>query len=149
MTPFGGALLAPHAQNKHTAMTCAYRRSYFINLSSEIIVKHMRRDLFGSMVCKNVAFFDKSKTGDLTNRLAADTTVIANTLTETVSMALRGAGSMVMGTAFMVYSSWELALVAGLTLFPLVGVTRVYGAYVGRIVAGTEAPDTRRFVHPL
>mmetsp|Transcript_16760 Transcript_16760/g.20294 ORF Transcript_16760/g.20294 Transcript_16760/m.20294 type:complete len:678 (+) Transcript_16760:66-2099(+) len=108
--------------------TCG--RSYFINLSSEIIVKNMRANLFSAIMRKPIFFFDKSKTGDLVNRISSDTTIVSNTLTESVSMALRGVSTTIVGTGFLFYTCPNLALVSTGTLLPLLLLGRFYGNFI-------------------
>lgn len=108
-------------------------RSYFINISGEIVTKSLRDKLFQSVAGKTATFFDKAKSGDLLNRLSADTTLISSSLTESVSMALRGLGSVCIGTGFLFYTSWELACVACGTLLPFVLMTRIYGKYIKKL----------------
>jgi ABC-type bacteriocin/lantibiotic exporter with double-glycine peptidase domain len=107
-------------------------RSYYINLAAEIIVRHLRTDLFADVLRKEVEFFDRNKTGDLMNRLSADATLIGSVLTESVSMALRSVGTLTLGTAFLFYTSWELALVSTASLVPMLLLSRVYGDFIKR-----------------
>jgi ABC-type multidrug transport system fused ATPase/permease subunit len=55
-----------------------------------------RNLLFSSVMRKNVAFFDKNKTGELVNRLSADSQLVSQTITQQVSDGLR---SVVMTSA--------------------------------------------------
>jgi hypothetical protein len=105
-------------------------RSYFINLALEKIGQHLRRDLFGSYLDKEVEFFDRNKTGDLMNRLSADTAIIGTAVTESVSIAIRGVATLTLGTGFLFYTSWELALVSTATLLPIMLLSRVYGSFI-------------------
>jgi len=107
-------------------------RSYFINLATEKIVQHLRIDLFKDILGKEVEFFDRNKTGDLMNRLSADTSLIGSALTESVSMAIRGAATMALGTGFLFYTSWELALVSTASLLPMLILSRLYGQFIKR-----------------
>jgi ATP-binding cassette, subfamily B (MDR/TAP), member 10 len=48
-------------------------RAYSFSIAGERIVANLRRQLFNSTICQDIAFFDKTKTGELLNRLASDT----------------------------------------------------------------------------
>lgn len=105
-----------------------FGRSYFMNLTTETIVKHLRLNLFKDLVKnKKAEFFDTSKTGDLVNRLSSDTTIIAHFLSESVSMGLRGLGTLTFGFGFLVYTSPVLASVSVCSLAPLVIFGRLFG----------------------
>lgn len=49
-------------------------RGFCFNLAGERLVARVRQQLFKALVTQDVAFFDAAKTGELMNRLAADTT---------------------------------------------------------------------------
>ena len=107
-----------------------FGRSYYINLSSEVIVKNLRKRIFAETIRKDALFFDRHKTGDLINRLSTDTTIISNTLTESVSLALRGMATMSIGSGFLFYTCKELALVSTGSLLPLIVLARFYGSII-------------------
>lgn len=58
--------------------------------------------MFGSMISQEMAFFDKNKTGELINRLSADTSVVGNSLTMNISDGLRSVAQAVGGITMMV-----------------------------------------------
>ena len=64
-------------------------RSYLFTVAGERVVARLRRDLYSSLLRQEIAFFDEQRTGELTNRLAADTTVLQNAVTANLSMLLR------------------------------------------------------------
>ena len=107
-------------------------RAWLFTVSGERIVAQLRKRLYSSIVRQEVAFFDERRTGELTNRLAADTTVLQNTVTVNVSMVLR---FIIMGTGaigFLFYTSWRLSL---LTL-AIVPVVAIGAAVFGRRLRG-------------
>ncbi len=96
-------------------------RAYIFTAAGERVVARLREQLYTAITSQEIAFFDERRTGELTNRLAADTTVLQNTVTVNVSMLLR---FLVTGTgaiAFLFYTSWKLTLVA-LAVVPLVAI---------------------------
>ncbi len=108
-------------------------RAYLFTAAGERVVARLRVQLYAAIIGQEIAFFDERRTGELTNRLAADTTVLQNTVTVNVSMLLRFA---VMGTGavfFLFYTSWQLTLVA-LAVVPVVAVGGgLYGRRMRRI----------------
>jgi ABC transporter fused permease/ATP-binding protein len=108
-------------------------RAWLFTVSGERIVSDLRTRLFGAILRQDIEFFDQSRTGELTNRLAADTAVLQNTVTVNVSMALRHAIGVLGGTAMLLWMSPALTGVA-MAIVP-VGVLSgvVYGRMIRRI----------------
>jgi ABC transporter fused permease/ATP-binding protein len=96
-------------------------RAWLFTVAGERIVARLRSDLFAHLVRQEIAFFDKERTGELTNRLASDTTVLQNTVTVNVSMALRFAIGTVGGIAMLLYMSPKLTGLA-LLVVPVVAL---------------------------
>lgn len=49
-----------------------------------------------------MAFFDRSRTGELINRLSADTVVVGNSITDNLSNGLRAVAQAAAGVSMMV-----------------------------------------------
>jgi ABC transporter fused permease/ATP-binding protein len=108
-------------------------RYYLFTTAGERVVMRLRQDLFASLMSQEVAFFDERKTGELTNRLASDTTVLQSTVSVNVSMALRNAAQALGGIALLFYTSPTLTLVM-LAVVPPVAVGAVaYGRRVRKL----------------
>jgi len=100
-------------------------RSYSFGVAGERVVARLRADLYGALMRQEVAFFDERRTGELTSRLASDTTVLQNAVTMNISMLLRF-GSMGVGAlAILVWTSWQLTLVM-LAIVPMVAVGMIF-----------------------
>ena len=63
---------------------CNFGRVYLMRVSGQNITAALRRKLFGSIIKQDTAFFDKNKTGELINRLSADTQLVSLTVTQQV-----------------------------------------------------------------
>jgi ABC transporter fused permease/ATP-binding protein len=96
-------------------------RAWLFTVSGERVVANLRRELYGAIVRQEIAFFDERRTGELTNRLSADTTVLQNTVTVNVSMLLRFLILGVGAIGFLFYTSWRLTLVT-LAIVPLIAI---------------------------
>src|SRR5262249_34067823 len=73
------------------------------------------------------AFFDQKKTGELTNRLASDTTVLQNTVSVNISMGLRFVFSIAGGVVLLFATSVQLTLLM-LAVVPAIALRAVaYG----------------------
>ena len=64
-------------------------RAWLFTVAGERVVRDLRIRLYAAIVHQDMAFFDTGRTGELTNRLASDTTVLQNTVTVNLSMGLR------------------------------------------------------------
>jgi len=75
-------------------------------------VQTLRQTVFGAIVKQEIAFFDKNKTGELVNRLSADTSLVSQSVTMNISDGLRSTVMVVAGVSMMV-SGIELACMYG------------------------------------
>lgn len=108
-------------------------RYYLFTTAGERVVTRLRQKLFSNLMGQEVAFFDERKTGELTNRLASDTTVLQNTVSANVSMVLRNLATAVGGVALLFYTSPTLTLLM-LAVVPAVAVSAVvYGRRVRKL----------------
>lgn len=62
----------------------------------------MRTSVFSAILKQDIAFFDKNKTGELINRLSADTSLVSQSVTMNVSDGLRSTFLVVAGVSMMV-----------------------------------------------
>ncbi len=108
-------------------------RFVLFTVAGERVVADLRRDAYGKLLEQEIAFFDEHKTGDLTSRLASDTTVLQNAVSANLSMILRNFASSVGGVAMLFVTSWKLTLVM-LAIVPAVAFGAViYGRRVRRL----------------
>ena len=105
-------------------------RSWLFTVAGERVVADLRTRLYSSIIRQDIAFFDTGRTGELTNRLASDTTVLQNTVTVNVSMGLRYLISGFGGIVLLIWMSPYLAIVA-LSIVPVVAVA---AALLGRAI---------------
>lgn len=120
------------------AVSTALRFSLFTS-AGERVVTRLRKDLFEHLLGQEIAFFDEHKTGELTSRLAADTTLVQNAVSVNISMGLRFAAQVVGGVGFLLYTSPGLTAVM-LGVVPPVALGAVaYGRRVRKL--SREAQD--------
>ena len=113
---------------------CNFGRVYLMRVAGQNITARLRGQLFSSIVKQDTAFFDKNKTGELLNRLSADTQLVSLTVTQQVSDGLRSGMMTLAGVGMMVYMSPQLAMV-GLAIVPPVSV---FAIVMGRRVRGVS-----------
>ena len=100
-------------------------RAYLFTVAGERVVARLRRDLYERLVSLDVAFFDQHKTGELISRLSNDTSVLQNTVTVNLSMALRHLAAVVGGIALLLYTSAQLTAVM-IAVVPAVVLSSVF-----------------------
>jgi len=119
---------------------CNFGRIYLMRVSGQNITAALRTRVFSSVAQQETAFFDKNKTGELINRLSADTQLVSQTVTQQVSDGLRNGMMTLAGVGMMFYMSPQLAFV-GLAVVPPVSI---WGMFMGKKVKNIsrELQDT-------
>ena len=93
-----------------TAVFAAGRGSLF-TLISVRVNKRLRERLFEHLLAQDVAFFDATKTGEVTSRLSADCSTVADQVSLNANVLVR---SLMQGAAvlfMMLAASWRLTVV--------------------------------------
>ncbi|TVQ89453.1 MAG: ATP-binding cassette domain-containing protein [Deltaproteobacteria bacterium] len=108
-------------------------RAWLFTVAGERVVARLRERVYQAILGQDIAFFDLSRTGELTNRLASDTTVLQNTVTVNVSMGLRFGIMGLGGIALMLVTSPLLTVIA-MSVVPVVAIgAAIYGRVVRRL----------------
>ncbi len=107
-------------------------RAWLFTVAGERIVTDLRKRLYSAIISQEIAFFDERRTGELTNRLASDTTVIQNTVSVNISMLLRFVALAIGAVFFLFITSWRLTL-ATLVVIPVIAIG---AGVVGRRLRG-------------
>ncbi|WP_437302856.1 ABC transporter ATP-binding protein [Sorangium sp. So ce388] len=102
-------------------------RYVLFTTAGERVVARLRASLFDHVLRQEMAFFDDHRTGELTSRLASDTTVLQNAVSVHISMALRLGVSVVGGLGFLVYTSPRLTLLMLSVIPPVLLGAVIYG----------------------
>ncbi|RNA17199.1 ATP-binding cassette sub-family B member mitochondrial [Brachionus plicatilis] len=110
-----------------------FGRVYVIRASGQRIVTRLRQNLFQSIMYQDMAFFDKTKTGELVNRLSTDAEVVGLSISQNLSDGLRSAIQVSAGIGMMLYMSPQLSAY-GLSIIPAVTVFAIiFGRYIKKI----------------
>lgn len=108
-------------------------RSWLFTVAGERVVSRLRTDLYRAILSQDTAFFDQSRTGELTSRLSSDTTVLQNTVTVNVSMGLRFGAGAIGGVVMLAWMSPTLTALA-MAVVPVVAIgATFYGRLIRRI----------------
>jgi len=95
--------------------------SYLSTVISESIVFELRRDLFESLIEQPVAFFTKSRSGDVLSRMSYDVEGVEDVVSDTVFGLVRNTLVCLATLTLMLRFSWQLTLVV-LLLVVLIGL---------------------------
>ncbi|XP_073982985.1 ATP-binding cassette sub-family B member 10, mitochondrial-like isoform X2 [Rhodnius prolixus] len=117
---------------------CNFGRVYLMNMSAQRITKALREKVFCSILRQEVAFFDKNKTGELINRLSADTSVVSNSVTMNVSDGLRSSITVVAGMSMMFYMSSYLAFISLCIVPPVAAMAIIYGRFIKKLTGKVQ-----------
>ncbi|KAM7050153.1 ATP-binding cassette sub-family B member 10, mitochondrial isoform 1-T1 [Molossus nigricans] len=113
-------------------------RVYLMQTSGQRIVNRLRASLFSSILRQEVAFFDKTRTGELINRLSSDTALLGRSVTENLSDGLRAGAQASVGIGMMFFVSPHLATFV-LSVVPPVSILAViYGRYLRKLTKVTQ-----------
>ncbi len=108
-------------------------RFFFVSLLGERVAADLRRKLYDHLLTLDQAFFERTRTGELVSRLAADTELVQTVVGSTLSVALRSVVTLIGGAALMIATSPRLAgftvLVIPAVVLPIV----VFGRRVSRL----------------
>ncbi len=80
-------------------------RFTLISLAGERAVTRIRERLFSSILDQEIGFFDQRRTGELTSRLASDTSVLQSAVSANISIGLRSVAQNAGGIGFLLWTS--------------------------------------------
>ena len=63
---------------------CNFGRVYLMRVAGQNIAARLRRRLYAAIMRQRISFFDQNKTGELVNRLSADSQLVSQTITQQV-----------------------------------------------------------------
>ncbi|CAL1527144.1 unnamed protein product, partial [Lymnaea stagnalis] len=110
-----------------------FGRVYILQSASQRIVKQLREKLFTRIMHQEVGFFDKTKTGELINRLAVDTQVVAQSMSQNISDGFRAILQASTGIGMMSFISAKLTLISMGIVPPVAIGSIIYGRYLRKI----------------
>jgi subfamily B ATP-binding cassette protein MsbA len=115
-----------------------FTQVYLLTITSERIVATLRRDLFAHLIRLSPGFFTERRTGELTSRLSADTTVLQTVLSYNLSEFARQTLFLVGGIVLLTMTHPRLALTT-LAVVPIViGSALFFGRQLRRASTGVQ-----------
>ncbi len=113
-------------------------RYYLFTVAGERVVSRLREELYRLVILQEVGFFDSRRTGELINRLSSDTTVLQNTVSVNISMALRHVTAVLGGVGLLFYTSPRLTLLMLVTVPPVAVAAVYFGRKIRRLSRGVQ-----------
>jgi ATP-binding cassette subfamily B protein len=108
--------------------------SYAFNFVGEHAVARLRRRLYETLIGQPMKFFGEHRVGELTSRLSSDLALVGETLTGTISQALRQAIMLLGGVVAITATSPRLSLVM-VSTFPVLMLVAVFAGRKVRLVS--------------
>lgn len=100
-------------------------RGFGFNLLGELVVRDLRQELFSKLVEKDIAYYDKNKTGELISRLTSDVTVVESAASDNLSMLLRNLLQFFGSLFFLFLISWKLTVLI-IILTPIISFSILF-----------------------
>ena len=111
---------------------------YLLTSTSELVIARLREDLFAHLVRLAPGFFTERRTGELTSRLSADTTVLQTVLSYNLSEFARQTLFLIGGIVLLTLTDVSLTAMT-LAVVPLVvGAAFVFGRALRRASTGVQ-----------
>ncbi|XP_069602445.1 antigen peptide transporter 2-like [Ranitomeya imitator] len=93
------------------------------------LTRRLRRLLFRAFIRQDIAFFETTKTGDISSRLSNDTSLVSRSIAANVNITLRTLIKCVGHYLFMLSLSWRLTLLTFVSM-PLISIVQsIYNKY--------------------
>lgn len=93
----------------------------------------LRTQLFNSLLLQDMGFYDSAKSGEITSRLAADTTTVADQICLNINVLMRSLTQAALVLVFMFHASWRLAVITFIMIPISLTISKVYGAYFRKL----------------
>jgi len=108
------------------------RGSIFTVVGGRINIR-LRTCLMSGLLAQDIGFFDSTKTGEITSRLCSDTTLVGDQVTLNVNIFLRSFVQAIGVLIFMFFISWQLSMLALISIPSILLLSKTYGAYMRRL----------------
>jgi len=115
-----------------------FAQVYLLTITSERIIASLRRDLFAHLIHLSPGFFTERRTGELTSRLSADTTVLQTVLSYNLSEFARQSLFLIGGVTLLTLTHPRLAATTLAVVPVVVGAAFFFGRQLRRASTGVQ-----------
>lgn len=111
----------------------SFFRIYLFSIVTENALKDIRNKAFNQLIYSPISFFDKSKVGELTSRIATDINLLQELLMTTLAEFLRQWLTIIIATVVIFFTSAKLAIIM-LSIVPVVLIlTIIFGKAIKKL----------------
>jgi subfamily B ATP-binding cassette protein MsbA len=110
-----------------------FARAYLVTRVEQGVTRDVRAEVYDHLLDLDLAFFGRTRVGQMVSRLTHDVEQVRGLLTREVAKVLSSVFEFVVAVVFMVLISWKLTL-AAFVVIP--GTMAVWGPLVGRLRKG-------------
>ena len=111
---------------------------YLLTSTSELVIARLREDLFAHLVRLSPGFFTERRTGELTSRLSADTTVLQTVLSYNLSEFARQTLFLIGGIILLTITDSRLTATTLAVVPIVVGAAFVFGRALRKASTGVQ-----------
>ena len=104
-----------------------FSQFFLLAYAGNKIVYDFRNRVFSRLLRLPVAYFDKTRSGDLASRLSNDASQVQQTLTSDLSGLFGNLVTMIGGTAVLIHLDWQLTIVVLLLLAVVMSFFIIFG----------------------
>ena len=115
-----------------------FSQVYLLTITSERVIASLRRDLFAHLIRLSPGFFTEQRTGELTSRLSADTTVLQTVLSYNLSELARQSLFLIGGVVLLTMTHPRLALTTLAVVPVVIGAALFFGRQLRRASTGVQ-----------
>ncbi|MET0224854.1 MAG: ABC transporter transmembrane domain-containing protein, partial [Dokdonella sp.] len=108
-------------------------RYFCVALLGERVAADLRRSLYDHLLTLDQAFYERTRTGELVSRLAADTELVQTVVGSTLSVALRSVVMLMGAAASMIVTSPRLAGFTALVIPAVILPIVIFGRRVSKL----------------
>ena len=125
-----------------------YSKLACFDVMKERVACSLRKVLFRAIIHQEVGFFDDetNKSGSLTSRLSADTTLVSGIAGPNIGAAIQSLATLVLALVIAFWTAWQLGLVM-LTVVPLMAISGVLMQNVHKKLSGVAQEGAAKAGH--
>ena len=116
----------------------SFLKIYVFSFVSEYMIRDLRKDVYAHMIRLPMVFFVEQRVGELNSRISADISAIQETFTTTLAEFIRQVIVILLGVAFLFYTSPDLTMVMLITLPLMMIVAVFFGKFIRKLSKQTQ-----------
>ncbi len=125
-----------------TAVCSGFRGGIFTLVLSRFYIR-VNKLLFGSIIRQEIAFFDKTRTGDVVSRLTSDTSKMGEQVTLNINVFLRNVVTALGVCVLMFNISWKLTILTLISIPIVAVISEIYGKYFQKLSEKVQSSIAR------